>query len=86
MSQRRSYGERILDPCCGASPRLGARGAPQAGELAPGLRLVRHDLENAKVLLRGGGPVPGLGGGAGQAEARLDVAGVLAEWGTCAQT
>ena len=50
------------------APRLGARGAPQARQLASGLRLIRDDLENAEVLLRRGGPVPGLGGAARQAE------------------
>src|SRR5713101_3774601 len=54
-------------------------GRPQAGQLPAGLRLIRGDLENVAVLLRGGGPVPGLGGGARQPEAGLDVAGVLAE-------
>ena len=58
----------------------------EPGQLPPGLGLIRRDLEDAEVLLRGGGPVPGLGGGAGQTEARLDIAEVLAEWGTCAQT
>jgi hypothetical protein len=28
----------------------------------PGLRLIRGDLQNAQILLRGLGPVPGLGG------------------------
>src|SRR6266852_3008809 len=53
-------------------------GRPQAGELPAGLGLIRDDLENAEILLRGGGPVSGLGGGAGQAEPSLDVAGLLA--------
>ena len=49
-----------------ASPRLGSRGAPQAGQLPPGLGLIRHDLENAQVFLRlrgGRPPWPGHGQG-----------------------
>jgi hypothetical protein len=42
---------------------------PKAGQLPSRLRLIRGDLENVAVLLRGPG------GGAGQAEPGLDVAG-----------
>ena len=62
-----------------ASPRLGSRGAPQAGQLPPGLGLIGHNLENAEVLLRGGGPVSGLGRGARQAEPGFEIARILAE-------
>jgi len=50
----------------------------KAGQLPSRLRLIRGDLENVAVLLRGGCPVPGPGGGAGQAGPGLDVAGLLA--------
>ena len=66
-------------PRCGLSPRLRARGSTQAGQLPPGLGLIRHHLENAEVLLGGDGPVPGLGGSARQAEPGLDIPGILAE-------
>src|SRR5690349_1808452 len=57
----------------------GANRPPEPTQLPPSLRLIRRDLEDAQVLLRGGGPVPGLDGGAGQAEPGLEVARILAE-------
>jgi hypothetical protein len=36
-------------------PRLGGRGAPQAGQLPSGLGLIRDELENAEILLGGRG-------------------------------
>jgi len=40
--------------------------ASQAGQLPAGPGQIRHDLQNAETLLRGGSPVPGLGGAARQ--------------------
>jgi hypothetical protein len=54
---------------------LGASGSTQASQLPSRLGLIRDELENARVLLRGNGPVPGRSGAAHQAEPGLESAG-----------
>jgi len=49
---------------------------PQTDQLPPGLGLIRHDLENARVFLSGFEAVARLRLGTGKAQPSLDVAGI----------